>query len=50
MASRMRKSVGFRNVTVHNYDHVNCEIVYAICTKHLGDFRAFAKVFSDLIA
>ena len=46
----MRKSVGFRNVMVHNYDDVNWEIVYAICSKQLGDFRAFAKVFSDLIA
>lgn len=46
----MRKSVGFRNVMVHNYDDVNWEIVYAICSKHPGDFRAFAKVFSDLIA
>ncbi|MEC7816038.1 MAG: DUF86 domain-containing protein [Pseudomonadota bacterium] len=50
LAARMRKSVGFRNVMVHNYDDVNWEIVYAIGSKHLGDFRAFAKVFSDLIA
>lgn len=50
LSSRMRKSVGFRNVMVHNYDDVNWAIVYAICSKHLGDFRAFAKVFSDLIA
>lgn len=50
LATRMRKSVGFRNVMVHNYDDVNWEIVYAICSKHLGDFRAFARVFSDLFA
>jgi len=49
LAVRMRKSVGFRNVMVHNYDDVNWEIVFAICQYHLGDFRAFAKVFSDLI-
>ena len=49
LAVRMRKSVGFRNVMVHNYDDVNWAIVYAICSKHLGDFRAFAKVFSDLL-
>jgi uncharacterized protein YutE (UPF0331/DUF86 family) len=49
LAIRMRKSVGFRNVMVHNYDDVNWEIVFAICQYHLGDFRAFAKVFSDLI-
>jgi uncharacterized protein YutE (UPF0331/DUF86 family) len=50
LAARMRKSVGFRNVMVHNYDDVNWEIVHAIGSKHLGDFRAFAKVFSDLVA
>lgn len=49
LAIRMRKSVGFRNVMVHNYDDVNWEIVFAICQYHMGDFRAFAKVFSDLI-
>jgi uncharacterized protein YutE (UPF0331/DUF86 family) len=49
LAVRMRKSVGFRNVMVHNYDDVNWEIVFAICQYHLSDFRAFAKVFSDLI-
>jgi uncharacterized protein YutE (UPF0331/DUF86 family) len=49
LAIRMRKSVGFRNVMVHNYDDVNWEIVFSICQYHLSDFRAFAKVFSDLI-
>ena len=50
LAVRMRKSVGFRNVMVHNYDDVNWAIVYAICSKHLSDFREFAKVFSNLMA
>lgn len=49
LAVRMRKSVGFRNVMVRNYDDVNWEIVFAICQYHLGDFREFAKVFSDLL-
>ena len=49
LATRMRKSVGFRNVMVHNYDDVNWEIVYAICSKHLDDFKSFARVFSSLI-
>jgi len=50
LADRMRKSVGFRNVIVHNYDDVNWEIVFSICSNHLGDFRSFAGVFSDLIS
>lgn len=49
LAEGMRKSVGFRNVMVHNYDEVNWEIVFSICQKHLGDFREFARVFSGLI-
>lgn len=49
LAIRMRKSVGFRNVMVHNYDEVNWEIVFAICRYHLDDFKAFARVFSGLV-
>lgn len=49
LATRMRKSVGFRNVMIHNYDDVNWEIVFAICRYHLDDFRQFARVFSDLM-
>lgn len=46
LALRLRKSVGFRNVMVHNYDEVNWAIVYAICKYHLDDFKTFAKAFS----
>ncbi|SFR51338.1 Uncharacterized conserved protein YutE, UPF0331/DUF86 family [Marinobacter daqiaonensis] len=49
LAERMRRSVGFRNVMVRNYDEVNWEIVFSICKHHLGDFREFARVFSDLL-
>ena len=39
----MRKSVGFRNVAVHNYDVINWEIVFAICQNFLAHFRSFAS-------
>jgi uncharacterized protein YutE (UPF0331/DUF86 family) len=42
LAERMKKSVGFRNLAVHNYDLINWEIVYAIATQHLDDFKQFA--------
>ncbi len=42
LAERIKKSVGFRNLTIHNYDLINWEIVYAIATKHLDDFKQFA--------
>ncbi|MEQ9463295.1 MAG: DUF86 domain-containing protein [Haliea sp.] len=37
----MRKAVGFRNVAVHNYEAINWEIVFAICSKFLSDFQRF---------
>jgi len=42
-ANRMKKSVGFRNIAVHNYEDVDWEIVHAICVKHLDDFQRFAR-------
>ncbi len=35
------KAVGFRNVAVHNYEAINWEIVFAICSKFLSDFQRF---------
>jgi len=40
---RMRASVGFRNIAVHNYESIDWRIVFAICTTHLTDFSDFAK-------
>lgn len=39
----LKKSVGFRNIAVHNYDAINWEIVFAICNRSLADFSTFAK-------
>lgn len=43
LAERMRKSVGFRNVAVHNYRGIDWQIVHAVATRHLGDFEAFGS-------
>ncbi|MEK6790023.1 MAG: DUF86 domain-containing protein [Pseudomonadota bacterium] len=43
LALRLRKAVGFRNLAVHSYDAIRWEIVFAIATEHLEDFRAFAR-------
>ncbi len=43
LALRLRKAVGFRNLAVHNYDAIRWEIVFAIATEHLEDFRDFAR-------
>lgn len=44
LALRMRKAVGFRNLAVHAYEDIDWNIVFAIVTRHLGDFEAFARV------
>lgn len=43
LALRLKKSVGLRNIAVHNYSGIDWAIVHAIATRHLGDFEAFAR-------
>jgi uncharacterized protein YutE (UPF0331/DUF86 family) len=43
LADRMKRMVGFRNVAVHDYTHLNLETIKAIVTKHLDDFAAFSE-------
>jgi len=47
----MKKSVGFRNVAVHNYDAINWEIVFSICRKSVPEFQQFVRdisAFADI--
>ena len=46
----LKKSIGFRNIAVHNYEAINWEIVYAICQNSLQDFRRFAQEVSRYAA
>jgi uncharacterized protein YutE (UPF0331/DUF86 family) len=50
LADRMKRSVGFRNIAVHNYQTIDWRIVHHICRERLGDFRAFARAVAELIA
>ncbi|TKB89838.1 MAG: DUF86 domain-containing protein [Nitrospira sp.] len=43
LAGRMQRMVGFRNVAVHEYIRLNLDVVHAIITKQLDDFRAFSS-------
>ena len=43
LATRMQRMVGFRNVAIHEYTRLNLEIVQAIITKQLDDFRTFSS-------
>jgi uncharacterized protein YutE (UPF0331/DUF86 family) len=44
LATRMQHMVGFRNVAVHEYARLNLDVVYAIITKQLDDFRTFSSM------
>lgn len=46
LADRLKKSVGFRNLAVHNYHDLNWDIVFAVASKHLEDFKEFARKIS----
>lgn len=47
LAMRLKKSVGFRNIAVHNYAKINWVIVHAIARDCLDDFAEFAKIIAS---
>jgi uncharacterized protein YutE (UPF0331/DUF86 family) len=49
LAANLARAVGFRNVAVHEYNELDWNIVYAIVTKRLVDFYAFASIVLDLV-
>jgi len=48
LAMCMKKAVGFRNVTVHNYKAIDWAVVHSIAQSRLPDFEAFAKAVFTL--
>ena len=49
LAARMRRAVGFRNVSVHAYETLDWAIVYAIATERLEDFLEFGRAAEGLL-
>jgi len=49
LARRLKKAVGFRNLAIHNYGEIDWNIVYAIVTRRLDDFRDFARAVARLL-
>lgn len=49
MADLMRKMVGFRNISVHEYGTVNPDIVHTIVQENISDFESFYKVIYDRV-
>ncbi|ALA57268.1 hypothetical protein NITMOv2_0833 [Nitrospira moscoviensis] len=43
LANRMQHMVGFCNIAVHEYARLNLDVVHAIITEQLDDFRAFSS-------
>ncbi len=50
LTARMKNAVGFRNIAVHNYEAINWQIVYAIATRHLNDFKEFARAIIEAVS
>lgn len=40
----MQRMVGFRNVAIHEYTRLNLDVIHAIITRQLDDFRAFSSI------
>lgn len=49
VAERLVKSVGFRNISVHEYEEIDWKIVYSLITRRLDDFRAFVRAVKELV-
>jgi len=43
IATKLKKSIGFRNIAVHNYGELDLELTFTIAQKHLNDFKYFIK-------
>ena len=50
LAERMRRAVGFRNISVHAYRTLDWEIVHLIATTRLGDFVEFGRAIEAVLA
>jgi uncharacterized protein YutE (UPF0331/DUF86 family) len=50
LATRMQRMVGFRKVAVHEYTRLNLDVVLAIITKQLDDFRSFSSTIVKSLA
>lgn len=48
-AEDLSHAVGFRNIAVHQYENLDCKIIYAIIISHLDDFKVFVEAISKLL-
>jgi uncharacterized protein YutE (UPF0331/DUF86 family) len=43
LSNSLKSAVGFRNISVHEYQKIDWEIVYSIINNNIDDFRKFSK-------
>jgi len=48
LAERMKRSVGFRNIAVHNYETIDWLVVHSIARNCPSDFEAFARAVMEI--
>lgn len=48
LATNLRKAVGFRNISVHDYQSIDWKIVESIVTRYLKDFYRYIEVLTAL--
>lgn len=48
LSHKMQRSVGFRNVSVHEYRSIDWEIVFDIIHNHLVNFKQYIKAIMDI--
>lgn len=49
LMEKLKKSVGFRNISIHEYKKIDWEIVYEIITKHLTNFKDYIRHVSSFL-
>jgi uncharacterized protein YutE (UPF0331/DUF86 family) len=49
LAEKLKKSVGFRNISVHEYQSIDWALVYNVIHHHLGNFEEFMQALLGVI-
>ena len=49
LAGRMRRAVGFRNISVHAYQALDWAVVHSIATNRLDDFVEFGRAIEAML-
>ncbi len=44
LGDRLKRMVGFRNIAIRDYQHLNLDVLKAIITKHLDDLTQFTEL------